>query len=125
MAKCLIIEDNAYCRLTIRTFLEKMGHQVVGEVEDAASALIHIERHKPEIVLLDLILPGKSGIEIIDEIRKISNSIKIVIITALDQLEIDQKLAEKKCTAVIKKPFTSEEFKGAIENVLSQKTTVV
>lgn len=120
MSKCLIVEDNVLSRHTIKTFLEKMGHEVIGEVENTTSALMSIEQHKPEVVLLDLILPGKSGIEIIDEIRKINNAIKIVVVTAIDQIEIDRKLSEKKCDAVIKKPFSSEEFKETMESVTSK-----
>lgn len=117
MSKCLIVEDNVFSRYTIKTLLEKMGHQVVAEAGDATDALTCVERHRPEIILLDLILPGKSGIEIIDDIRIINPSTKIVVITAIDQGEIDRKLAEKNCSAVIKKPFTSDEFKETMERV--------
>jgi DNA-binding NarL/FixJ family response regulator len=96
-----------------------MGHQVIGEAENAMDALTYCERHRPEIILLDLILPDRFGIEIIDELRKINDSIKIVVITCLDQIEIDRKLSEKKCSAVIKKPFTSDEFKETMEDIIS------
>lgn len=119
MSKCLIIEDNVFSRYTIKTLVEKMGHQVVGEAEDAMKALTCCAQHKPEIIFLDLILPGRFGLDIIDELRDINNSVKIVVITAIDQSEIDKKLVEKKCSAIIKKPFTSDEFKEAMERVTS------
>ena len=57
--KVLIVEDNALTRYTIKTLLQKMGHEVVGEAEDAESAVKTYKETKPEIVFLDLILPGK------------------------------------------------------------------
>ena len=56
--KVLLVEDNALTRYTIRALLEKLGHEVVAEAEDGDSAVKCFREHTPDVVFLDLILPG-------------------------------------------------------------------
>jgi len=117
LMKVLIVDDNALTRYTIRALLGKLGHEVLGEAEDSDSALKAYAELKPEVVFLDLILPGKSGLEILEEIRSMDPSAKVVILTAVDQTEMDRKLSEKGVTAIIRKPFSYEEFKASVGRI--------
>lgn len=119
MTRFLIVEDSIHMRYMIKRLLENMGYNVIGEAENTISALMYCHEYKPEIILLDLILPGKSGFEIIDEIRKINNSSKILVVTAVNQTDLDRQLSEKKCS-ILKKPFTKEEFEEAIKNTIQK-----
>ena len=116
--KVLIIDDNALTRYTIKSLLQKLGHEVVGEAEDGDSALKLYAGLKPEIVLLDLILPGKSGVEILEDIRKMDPAARVVIISAVEQDELDRRLLDRGVTAVIRKPFSYEEFKEAVNRLV-------
>ena len=115
--KVLIVEDNALTRYTIKTLLQKMGHEVVGEAEDSESALEAYKKTKPEIVFLDLILPGKSGLEILEELKAFDPSAKVVILTAVDQSEMDRRLSNGGVTSIIRKPFSYEEFKESVNRI--------
>ena len=115
--KVLIVEDNALTRLTIKALLEKMGHEVAGEVEDGDKAVKVFTELHPDVVLLDIILPGKSGLEILSDIRKINHGVKIVIITAVAQRGMNKKLSDKGADAIIYKPFSYEEFKKTIRQL--------
>jgi two-component system, chemotaxis family, chemotaxis protein CheY len=115
--KVLIVEDNALTRYTIRTLLLKLGHEVVGEAEDAESALKAYSELKPEVVFLDLILPGRSGVEILEDIRALDPAARVVILTAVDQAELDRRLSDKGVTAIIRKPFSYEEFKESVNRI--------
>ncbi len=115
--KVLIIDDNALTRYTIKTLLVKLEHKVVGEVEDGDEALKAYTALKPDVVFLDLILPGKSGVEILEDLLKLDASAKVVIITAVEQEELDRKLANKGISGVIRKPFSFEEFKEAVGGI--------
>jgi len=116
--KFLIVEDNALTRFTIKSIVESMGHQVVAEAEDSAGAMKGFTEQKPDIVLLDLILPGKSGVEILGEIKKMDPGAKVIVITAVEQAEIDRRLQDKGVSGILRKPFSVEEFKGAVAKVL-------
>jgi DNA-binding NarL/FixJ family response regulator len=115
--RILIVDDNELMRRTIRAFLVDIGHEVVGEAEDGASAVKNYIALKPEMVFLDLILPGRSGEEILEDLRKIDPKVRVVIITAVSQIEVDRKLLKKGVTAVIHKPFSYEEFKETLSRI--------
>jgi len=115
--KVLIVEDNALTRYTIKSLLLKIGHEVVGEAEDGDGALKVYAETKPEVVFLDLILPGKSGVEILEDLRRIDPAARVVILTAVEQSELDRRLSDRGVTAIIRKPFSYEEFKEAVGRI--------
>lgn len=116
--KALIIEDNALTRLTIRALLEKLGHEVSGEVDDGAKAVKTVGELKPDAVFLDIILPGKSGLEVLSETKAAYPGIKVVVITAVVQKEMDEQLRAKGADAVVYKPFSYEEFKETLQRLV-------
>lgn len=63
------------------------------------------------MVFLDLILPGKSGIEVLEDLRSVDPKTRVVIITAVDQIEIDRRLSGKGVHAILRKPFSYGDFK--------------
>ncbi len=109
--KVLLVEDNALTRHTIKALLTKLGHEVVAEAENGDIALEHFTKFKPEVVFLDIILPGKSGLEVLEEILSMDPKARVVVITAVDQDEIDQRLYDKGVHAVLRKPFSFGDFK--------------
>jgi two-component system chemotaxis response regulator CheY len=115
--KVLIVDDNEIMRCTLNALLVELGHEVVGEAEDAVSALKAYTELKPEVVFLDLVMPGRSGVEILADLRKLDPKAKVVIITAVEQDELDRKLSDKGVAAIIRKPFSYEEFKEAIGRI--------
>jgi two-component system chemotaxis response regulator CheY len=115
--KVLIVEDNALTRHTIKSLLNKLGHEVVGEAEDSAAAVRCFTELKPDVVLLDIILPGRSGVEILEELRKVNPKPKIVILTAVEQEETDRQLSGKGADAIMHKPFSFEELKDLLKSL--------
>jgi len=115
--KVLIIDDNALTRYTIKTLLLKLDHEVTGEAENGDDALKAYAELKPDVVFLDLILPGKSGVEILEDLLKLDPGAKVVIITAVEQRELDQKLENRGISGVIRKPFSFEEFREAVNGI--------
>lgn len=109
--RVLLVEDNALTRYTIKSLLDKLGHEVVGEAEDGPSAVQCFRDLKPEVVFLDLILPGRSGVEILEDLRVIDPAARVVVVTAVEQDEIDRRLADKGVRAILRKPFSFEDFK--------------
>ena len=83
MAKILICDDAVFMRKMIRDTLEKAGHQVVAEAEDAGEAERAYLAHRPELVTMDLLM-RRSGVEGVQRLKKINPQVKIVIVSVLD-----------------------------------------
>jgi len=115
--RVLLVEDNALTRYTIKALLNKLGHVVVAEAETGAAAVEYFTEHKPDVVFLDLILPGKSGVEVLDDLRSLDPAARVVVITAVEQDEVDRRLSNKGVQAILRKPFSFEDFKTLMKGL--------
>lgn len=86
--KVVIVEDYKLTRVGLRSSLNEFeGVNVVGEAEDAEKGLKIIKEIKPDVVLMDLGLPGINGIEATQQIKSFDESIKVIILTSHDRDE--------------------------------------
>src|SRR5437016_5851896 len=85
--KILIVDDEAMIRKAIRLALEKEGYEVV-EAETGGEAMRRIELSKPDLILLDIMLPDVSGFDVCRDIRKAGLRVPIIILSAKTE-EID------------------------------------
>ncbi len=115
--RILLVEDNALTRYTIKSLLDKLGHEVVAEAEDGPSAVKFLSELKPDAVFLDLILPGRSGVEILGDLRAVNPAVRVVIVTAVEQDEIDRRLSDKGVSAILRKPFSFDDFKTLMKEL--------
>ncbi len=84
----VIVEDYNLTRVGIRSFLSKYENiKVIGEAENAEKGLSLIRRLRPDVVLMDLGLPGMNGIEATQQIKSFDDSIKVVILTSHEREE--------------------------------------
>lgn len=119
MAKILVVDDEPDMRFLARVFLEKAEHSVV-EAEDGESALGKIVKDKPDIVLIDVMLPGEDGWEICKKIKSIDETKGIPVAMFTIRSSDDAVERSMKCgaDAHIKKPFEREELLATIDRLL-------
>jgi DNA-binding response OmpR family regulator len=79
--RILVVEDDAYIRLGLVEALEGKGYQV-SECRDGSQVITLIRQQKPDLVILDIMLPHKSGYEICRELRQAGNTVPILMLTA-------------------------------------------
>ena len=121
MPHILLIDDDELFRSMIRVTLEEMGH-TVSEARNGQEGLVQYEASPADLVLTDLIMPEKEGIETIVELRKKHPSVKIIAmsgggrVTPENYLHIARRLGAGR---VLSKPFPSEELAVAINGLLS------
>ena len=83
MIRLLIADDHAVVRQGLRTFLElQEGIEVVAEADDGEEAVTAAERTKPDVVLLDLVMPRLGGVEAIRRIRDVSPESRVIVLTS-------------------------------------------
>lgn len=93
--KVLVVDDDADALKTYADILESEGFQV-STAMDGVQALDRIDRSRPDVILLDIMMPGKDGIEVARELtqRRDTGNIPIVIITALNSFSVGSGLAD-------------------------------
>ncbi len=120
MAHILIIDDEDMVRLTLRKMLEKAGHSV-SEAADGSLGLKAFKAKPPDLVITDIIMPEKEGIETIVEIKKERPDMKIIAISGggrignLDFLAVAKQLGANE---VLSKPFERQSVIELVEKCL-------
>jgi len=119
--KILYVEDELFLGKIVRESLESRGFEVIMEA-DGAKATDLFKKTKPDICVLDIMLPNKDGFTIADEIRKLDEEVPIIFLTAKTQTEDVVKGFSLGGNDYIRKPFSMEELIVRIQNVLGNKS---
>jgi two-component system, OmpR family, KDP operon response regulator KdpE len=114
--RVLVIEDEAQLRFSLRRYLEESGHNV-RDVSDGGSGLREFAAFKPDVVLLDLMLPDVSGVEVCREIRR-AHETPIVVLSALGDEKTKVKALDEGADDYLTKPFGMEELLARIRVAL-------
>jgi CheY-like chemotaxis protein len=118
MASILLIDDDEALRRTIRRMLSTAGHDVV-EAGNGASAVSLIAAAKPTLVITDVFMPEKNGIDTTKEIRTHCPAMKILAITGGGRAgRFYHLLKEMGVDVVLEKPFSKEEVLEAVGQLL-------
>lgn len=122
-ARILIVDDDATMRLLMKETLQEEGY-IIDEADNGIDALQMISAVPPDVVLLDVRMPGMSGFEVCAEIRKFSGetNIAIVMVTGLEDAESIEKAFELGATAFISKPINWVTFPYRIQYILKAKS---
>ena len=121
MAKILVAEDDSDLRLLVSLKLESSGHQVVS-VEDGSAAARHCSAMRPDLVILDLMMPGMSGLEVCRYIRA-SDELKatpVILLTARAQAADIEAGREAGVDEYLTKPFSPRELAVRVSSLLGQ-----
>lgn len=112
----LVVDDEPKIRRLLSINLASLGYEVVCAV-DGPSALAIFEDHQPDLVLLDVMMPGLDGFEVLRRIRTKSNC-AVILLTAKDQVEDKIKAFDLGADDYLSKPFALEELFGRVRAVL-------
>lgn len=120
--KILIVDDSALSRRTLRRILETGGYEVV-EADDGMTALEIYFLEKPNLVLLDLVMKGMYGLDVLVKLREMDPKAMVVVASADIQSSTRMMVDEAGARAFINKPFVSEQVLAAVETALAEGAT--
>lgn len=122
MSKILVVEDEAAISMVLKAYLQREGMEVI-QVFDGDSAIPAFKEAEPDLVLLDVMLPGKEGWTILEEIREMSQC-PVIMLTALS--DVDYRLSGFKAGAddYISKPFVADEVVARVNAVLRRSSLI-
>lgn len=121
--KVLYVEDELFLGKIVKETLETRGFEVIME-SDGADVVRTFEDEKPDICVLDVMLPNKSGFEIAEDIRKLNDDVPVIFLTAKTQTDDVVHGFRIGGNDYIRKPFSMEELIVRIENALKVKKDV-
>ncbi len=119
MRKILIIDDAAFYRLQTKTLLERQGFNVL-EADNGETGLEIFREEKPDLVILDNILPGIQGIGVLKIIREHSPDAKVIVVSSAANEAMIERIEELRANAFIKKPHEDIVFLDNVFRVLEE-----
>lgn len=120
--KILIVDDSALSRRTLRRILESAGYEVV-EADDGMTALEVYFLAKPSLVLLDLVMKGMYGLDVLVKLREMDPKALVVVASADIQSSTRKLVDEAGALGFINKPFISEDVIAAVAAALAEGAT--
>jgi AmiR/NasT family two-component response regulator len=117
--RILIAEDEAIIRMDLREMLEEEGFDVVAEASDGREAVDLTREHKPDLAILDIKMPGMSGIRAAEVITR-ERIAAVLILTAFSQRDLAADAAQAGAMAYLVKPFQKSDLVPAIEIALER-----
>jgi two-component system chemotaxis response regulator CheY len=105
MKRLLVVDDALFMRKMICGVAAEAGWEVVAEAANGAIAVELYEKHRPDLVTMDLVMPVMGGLEALRQIRAIDPDAKVIVVTALDQKQVLLDSIRDGAIDFIVKPF--------------------
>lgn len=118
MARIMIVDDAAIMRRNIQLMLERAGHTVVAEAGNGAQAFHEYQVHKPDLVTMDITMPGINGVETVKNIVAEFPDALIIIISALSSKHLVLQAIKNGAKHYIIKPISAEKLLVVVNDVL-------
>jgi len=115
--RVLIADDSEFMRNLLREILEG-DFEIVGEAENGVEAVDLYNEHEPDIVMMDIVMPIRSGIEATDEITDENPDAKVIMCTSVGQEEKMKEAIKAGASGYITKPFQKPNVLEAINDVI-------
>ena len=119
--KILIVDDQFGIRILLNEVFQKEGYQTF-QAANGVQALEIVTKHQPDLVLLDMKIPGMDGIEILKRMKVIDPEIRVIIMTAYGELDMIQEAKDLGALTHFAKPFDIDDIRAAVRKHIPQKT---
>jgi two-component system chemotaxis response regulator CheY len=118
MGRLLLIDDSQYARELLKMILEEGGHEIVGEAANGIEGVEMYMALKPDLVILDMIMPRLNGLNTLQAIRAYDKDARILIISADNQEEHVRKSVKEGADGYISKPYKKKVVIEEVSNLI-------
>jgi len=118
--KILIVDDQFGIRILLNEVFQKEGYKTF-QAANGIQALDIVTKHDPDLVLLDMKIPGMDGIEILKRMKVIDPDIRVIIMTAYGELDMIQEAKDLGAITHFAKPFDIDDIRAAVRKHIPQK----
>lgn len=113
----MIVDDSLVMRKILRAYFSQIGHTVVAEANGGEQAILYYDAYKPELVTLDITMPGDDGTIILKQLIKKNPALKVIIVSAVTKKATIMDALTSGAKYYILKPFTFEKIVCAVRGV--------
>ncbi|ADU32332.1 response regulator [Evansella cellulosilytica] len=121
--KLLIVDDQFGIRVLLNEVFEKDGYKTM-QASNGKQALKIVEEEEPELILLDMKIPGMDGLEILREIKKMDVKSDVIMMTAYGELEMINEAMQLGALTHFAKPFDIDEVRDEVRKYLEARENV-
>jgi putative two-component system response regulator len=121
MSRILAIDDEDVVRMLVVEILESVGHEVVG-AESAEHALDLLDQGEFDLIVSDVVMPGLSGLELLEAARRRHASLPVVLVTGAGTYETLSQALTRGAAGLVTKPFAHAELQTAVSEALERAT---
>lgn len=118
--KVLIVDDQFGIRILLNEVLQKEGYETY-QAANGVQALDIVTKNTPDLVLLDMKIPGMDGIEILKRMKAIYEDIRVIIMTAYGELDMIQEAKNLGALTHFAKPFDIDDIRQAVKKYISEQ----
>lgn len=115
--KVMIVDDSMVMRNMIRDVLTKNGFNVVGQAKCVADAVTMYQQIKPDLVTMDVVMPGETGIEGVKKLVALDPAVRVLMVSGLNQKNLVIQAMENGAKDYIVKPFEADDLLKAAQKV--------
>lgn len=119
--KILIVDDSGLARRLTRQFLEEQGHSVE-EAVDGAQALERYVLNRHDVVILDMVMHGMYGLDVLIKLRELNPALRVIVVTADIQTTTRDQVKAAGAAGIIHKPLSREALTSVLDRVLAGET---
>lgn len=116
--KILIVDDAAFMRMMIKDTLKKNGYENLVEAADGELAVQAYKTEKPDLVIMDITMPNKNGLEALKEIKEMDSNAKIVMCSAMGQESMVVEAIRSGAKDFIVKPFKADRILKTVQGII-------
>jgi len=119
--KLVIVDDAPFIREILKHIFQNTEIDVIGEARDGQEAIDLITKLKPDAVLMDIVMPIKSGIEATHEILQVLPTVKIIACSTVDQNTMVMRAIEAGCCDYLTKPFKAQDVLSIVRKAFAKE----
>jgi DNA-binding NtrC family response regulator len=113
-----VVDDNRSARVIVRRMLESFGVHGVHECENGRELLAALTEHGPGIIFLDLVMPGKSGVELLTEVIDTYPQVTIIVVSGMGELQIAVDCMKRGAYDYLEKPASKDDLLASLKRAV-------
>jgi two-component system, chemotaxis family, chemotaxis protein CheY len=122
MKKILVVDDSGLARRLTRKILEELGHEIE-EASNGAQALELYALHQHDLIVLDMLMTGMYGLEVLEKLKQLNPSVHVIVATADIQRTTRDEVKNAGASAMVNKPVNKDELAEKVSLVMTGGTS--